>query len=311
MLLSLLVVPLTVPGLRVTEETTCKSYHFVHIGKTGGTMVWTALSEAYGDAVLEEHGIHLHGHDFRLGDGPEDACYFFFVRDPIERWVSGWLSRFRRGCPAHCQRWSPAESRLYTKWRTPSALAEAMGSSDPVTAAKAQEANNATLHTSYGFAHYLPNLEQLLPRIVFVGRTEELDSDLPRLCRRLGLPERSLDPVPEHQNPAELEWMKAISGKANSTLTHFLERDYSILETLHEANLIPSLEEVHKRKCSLGQKACVISTPAGFTFVSTSGSHVKNASSLEDTLRARWGEFWAERSLSEVLSDVFTGRGAS
>ena len=40
------------------------------------------------------------GHGHVLGDDA-NACYIFAVRDPIARWVSGFLSNARMGCPDH------------------------------------------------------------------------------------------------------------------------------------------------------------------------------------------------------------------
>ena len=66
--------------------------HFIHIGKTGGTAI---------KKLLARTKISFHSHGFLLGKGDPGDTYVFFVRDPVERWVSGYLSRLRQGCPAH------------------------------------------------------------------------------------------------------------------------------------------------------------------------------------------------------------------
>jgi len=42
------------------------------------------------------------GHSFVFGDGKSGSGYVFFVRDPADKWVSGFNSRLRQGCPALC-----------------------------------------------------------------------------------------------------------------------------------------------------------------------------------------------------------------
>ena len=37
-----------------------------------------------------------------FGDGKSGSGYVFFVRDPADKWVSGFNSRLRQGCPALC-----------------------------------------------------------------------------------------------------------------------------------------------------------------------------------------------------------------
>lgn len=71
--------------------------HFLHIGKTGGTEITQDLVKSKQIKL-----IFGHGHDFILGKGRPGDKYVFFVRDPCDRWVSGFLSRLRQGCPSHC-----------------------------------------------------------------------------------------------------------------------------------------------------------------------------------------------------------------
>ena len=76
-------------ALRTTDPV-----HFLHIGKTGGTAIKAAL-KAYPPAVT----LHVHPHRFALADVPRGERVFFFVRDPLSRFVSAFHSRKRRGLP--------------------------------------------------------------------------------------------------------------------------------------------------------------------------------------------------------------------
>ena len=79
--------------------------HFLHIGKTGGTAVKYALKR---NLVNKEYMIYLHGHEFKLRDVQKGAKAFFFLRDPVDRFVSGFYSRRRQGQPRIFSPWSQA-----------------------------------------------------------------------------------------------------------------------------------------------------------------------------------------------------------
>lgn len=100
--------------------------HFLHIGKTGGTAVKFALGNA-SDGAYE---IVLHGHGTTLEQVPPGDRFFFVLRDPVERFVSGFYSRQRQGRPRYRSPWSPAEERAFQHFDTPEALAIALSSSD-------------------------------------------------------------------------------------------------------------------------------------------------------------------------------------
>ncbi len=71
--------------------------HFLHIGKTGGTAVKYALSSY---SKNEKYEIILHGHETKLKDIPNGEKFFFFLRNPITRFTSGFYSRKRQGRPS-------------------------------------------------------------------------------------------------------------------------------------------------------------------------------------------------------------------
>src|SRR6056297_3418392 len=69
-----------------------KPVHFLHIRKAGGT----AIKEALKDIAVKQNVI-LHPHKTRLKDIPEGEKVFFFLRNPVSRFVSGFNSRLREG----------------------------------------------------------------------------------------------------------------------------------------------------------------------------------------------------------------------
>lgn len=66
--------------------------HLVHVGKTAGTALKWALVPA---AKQGRYELCLHRHADGLAAMPVGDRVFFVVRDPIDRFVSGFLSRER------------------------------------------------------------------------------------------------------------------------------------------------------------------------------------------------------------------------
>jgi hypothetical protein len=150
--------------------TQCKNIHFIHIGKTGGTSFKRLLQ------TKSSSRFKTHGHNFKLG-GSEDLrdCYTFFVRDPVDRWVSGFLSRLRQGCPSLCHRGRSSEFAVFHRYPTPNALAEALCGWDDM----AYWAENTIFHTRNSFVTYLPpqKLVKNIHRILFVGTLSNFTAD--------------------------------------------------------------------------------------------------------------------------------------
>jgi len=92
--------------------------HFLHIGKTGGTAVKHALKPVAAPGYLM-----LHGHDVRLHDVAPDEQVFFFLRDPLSRFVSAFYSRQREGRPRYVVPWTPDEEAAFGRFRTANELA--------------------------------------------------------------------------------------------------------------------------------------------------------------------------------------------
>jgi hypothetical protein len=178
--------------------------HFLHVRKTGGSAVRYALAP-----FAASHGIVIHGHKTRLADVPPGDRVFFFVRDPIERFASGFYSRFRRGRPLRDLTWTPSEERAFADFRHAGTLAEALSSPDPSLAERARFAMRGINHVSSSFADWF-TIDEIRARrasIVLLGLQERLSSDFAYVTARLGLPDDRLpeDPVLAHRTPPEFD----------------------------------------------------------------------------------------------------------
>ena len=86
--------------------------HFMHIGKTGGTALRFALHDVRSATAYR---LVLHGHRAHLDGIPVGEKFFFSVRDPIDRYVSAFLSRQRQGRPSHYRPWTEGEATAFSR----------------------------------------------------------------------------------------------------------------------------------------------------------------------------------------------------
>src|SRR5947209_7116183 len=117
--------------------------HLIHAGKTAGTAIKWALRDLTRDG---DYRLELHEHAVTLRDVPAGDRVFFVVRDPIDRFVSGFYSRQRQGRPRYNYPWSPDEEKAFTAFETADALAAALSSSDDAERAAAQDAMRSIQH---------------------------------------------------------------------------------------------------------------------------------------------------------------------
>ena len=197
--------------------------HFLHIGKTGGNAIKTALAP-----FAEARGLILtHRHAVRLEDVPEEDQVFFSLRDPVTRFISGFNSRLRKGAPRHNSRWTDGEAIAFGRFATPNALAEAIGTSE------GDQAMNAIGHVCTFYRTWLRDANYVASRqVIMIAKQETLASDFQRLTALLGLPDARLpdDPVLAHITPPGFETMLSKDGEAN--VRHWYADDIALYEAL-------------------------------------------------------------------------------
>lgn len=213
--------------------------HFMHIGKTGGTAISLTLARER----IRGYRLVIHGHDWTLRHLPSGDSVFFFVRDPVARFMSGFYSRYRQGQPRIHVPWSDDERLAFERFDTPNALARALSSDDFDERSAAAAAMKSIGHVRDGYDKWLGDesaLRAVRARILFVGATERLDEDFTALRKLLHLPETvrlPKDDVASHRNPAGLDY--SLDDVALANLRVWLGEDYSLLGVLQE--LFPEL----------------------------------------------------------------------
>ena len=178
--------------------------HFLHIGKTGGTALRYALADV---EEADQHEIELHTHATRLKDVPPGEKVVFFLRNPLDRFFSGFYSRKRKGAPRYNSQWSAEEAIAFNRFATPSEILTAAVSNDPQHRGFAIEALTSIGHIKDSFTYWLDSIEYLQarqPDILFVGFQESLDRDFDTLLGLIKLNEAVKLPQSDkesHRNP--------------------------------------------------------------------------------------------------------------
>jgi hypothetical protein len=166
---------------------------------------------------------------FTLANLPEDEFFFFALRDPISRFVSGFESRRRQGRPRYFKPWSKKERAIFKRFATANALAMALSSTDDDERESAEAAMGTLLHagtvwTWFGDEEAFAQREPFLLKVLF---TDRLDDDFADLTEKLGLgsfhPVLPHDDVGSHRAPSHAPLLEDAAVEA---LRHWYRRDY-------------------------------------------------------------------------------------
>jgi len=206
--------------------------HLLHIRKTGGTAVKHALQLGGSRTFL----IELHGHEVALRDVPPGELVFFFLRDPLTRFASGFYSRRRQGRPRYNFPWTAGETVAFARFHTANDLAEALSPTHPDHIA-AVNAMQAIRHVNSHYSDWLGDPDYLrsrAPDVLFIGFQEQLDTDFASLSRILRLPPQARLPTDDllaHRNPS-IDY--SLSDVAATNLRSWYAADYGLLALCQE-----------------------------------------------------------------------------
>lgn len=206
--------------------------HFIHVGKTGGSAIKHALRQC--SRKRSPYEIFLHSHRVTLMEIPRGEKVFFFVRDPIGRFVSGFYSRQRRGLPRYLTPWSREEEEAFRRFSTPGELARALSSPNADDKESARKAMQSIEHVKDSFWKWFGNEAYFTSRltdVLFIGSQERLAEDFAALKSLLGLPDEAAlpeDDVNAHRNPAGLD--KELQMDSLSALRVWFRAEYEFID---------------------------------------------------------------------------------
>jgi Sulfotransferase family len=186
------------------------TFHFLHVRKTGGTAIKEALRP-----VAAAFRLLLHSHQVKAASLPPDERYFLCLREPADRFVSGFNSRLRMGRPRYFSRWSAAEEVAFRHFKTANELAEAIDAKSSLRREAARAAIASIKHLALSQSAWLENRAS---EPIWVGFTESLDLDFARLRAQLQLPagiSLPADPTKSHRAPPDSCVYLSPRGRAN------------------------------------------------------------------------------------------------
>ena len=175
----------------------------------------------------------LHSHDFRLRDVPVGEKVFFFLRDPVSRFASGFMSRQRMGHPYYHVPWTAGEKQAFAVFRSPVELALALSDTDPAVRERAGCAMNHIGHVRTHYTDWFESknyLEERADDILFVGFQESMDTDFSRLRELLDIPESVKLPseaMEANRNPRKRD--AGLTLQAQTNLEKWYKEDYRFL----------------------------------------------------------------------------------
>ncbi len=194
---------------------------FLHIPKTGGTAIRTALETA--GTAGDSSAVRFFGHGCSL-DQLREHDVVFVIRDPIERVISAFYSRRRMGRPRYDSAHTPGEAITFGRWPELEPLILDVAAGDP----DAQSAWDAVPHLR-PLSAWLVDAEAIEgPNIAYIAHLPTLDREWPAMCGIWGISAASdlpTSPVAAHRAP---ERPPDLSQAARDALRLLLDDDYRL-----------------------------------------------------------------------------------
>lgn len=197
---------------------------FLHIGKNGGTQIINIFSK------LNDYRFNIkkQNHHIKLFDIPENCRYFFSIRKPVTRFVSGFYSRLRKGKPRIFVEWTDEEKFAFNNFKSANDLAESIFL-DNENGEKARIAITSIGHISHHQIDWFKEFSFLENRPpLFIIRQEKLTDDINQLLRLLNVKEDAKNlvdenPIISHRN--DYTYVQPLSDLAIKNLNKWYIRD--------------------------------------------------------------------------------------
>jgi hypothetical protein len=205
---------------------------FLHIGKNAGTQI-THLARQIEESV----GLKIVncGHETKLYMLPEDARYFFSIRNPVSRYKSGFYSRKRKGQPRIYNEWTEHEHLAFSTFEHANDLAESLFRNDK-QGREATQAIGSISHTSRHQIDWFQRTGQFftLNPPLWIIRQEYFDDDFSELLNKSNIAlsysdlKVSEDAMTTHKN--DYTEVPKFSDLAITNLKRWYARDFVFYE---------------------------------------------------------------------------------
>ena len=239
---------------------TSQVFHFIHIGRCAGTVIQKKFQEKFRYEQMSKHSIKIttekseiwfHSHKISLDMIPLGHKVFFVIRNPIERFISGFNRRLIRGSPSSMKNlrftllreepgsnnWNSEEKLVFTKYNSVLEFIESMFSAN-------KSLRNESLRNLRKIKHlgvlgsywdFFANKEYLESRkedILFALRLENLDADFSVLLGMLGISNPFKLPqlgAEANSNPTKTD-INLLSPRLIRKMEKFLQKEFLFLD---------------------------------------------------------------------------------
>jgi hypothetical protein len=172
---------------------------------------------------------------------PDTDAVFFFLRDPVARFVSVFERRRQEGGPRHKRPWTAGERRAFERFDSAQELAAALGSSNDDERAAAERAMRsiADLDSITAWLRSETLIRARRERIAFVGWQERLDADFAALVGLLGFAPTTTLPTDAYRaNRNESDSARReLTAPAADAVRRWYADDYRLIGVLEELGL--------------------------------------------------------------------------
>lgn len=209
--------------------------NFLHIPKTGGSAVKNTIGK---NLSSKKYQIHLRGHSCDLKEIPKGDKFFFFLRDPAQRFVSAFNHKKAGKQPWKHQK-IHEETVALARFKTANHLASSLSSDCEETRQAAIAAMNCIEHVNTCYLDWFHSHEYFLSRLpdaLYIGFQESLDQDFLALMDILQLP--NVTHLPDRNstaaNKAPAELSTELTETAKENLKIWYADDYDFLRLCQE-----------------------------------------------------------------------------
>jgi hypothetical protein len=209
-----------------------KQIHFLHISKNAGTQMGQLAQQISAD---DRYLVTKHNHTTKLYNIPANDDFFFSIRSPESRFVSGFYSRKRKGLPRIYSEWSVFEREAFGDFEHANDLAEALFAPGH-EGMRALCAINSVVHCAFEqLSWILPAGYFLRIRVpLMILRQEHFESDAAFLFELLEMkaaPVFDRSSVGSHAN--DYTGVPPLSAKAKANLRRWYAKDFEFYEKLN------------------------------------------------------------------------------
>lgn len=205
--------------------------HFLHIGKNAGTQIERRM-EALNTAQTR-YALVKHPHSVTLSGIPNGEAYFFSIRRPENRFVSGFYSRKRKGQPRIYKEWSAHEARAFAAFEHANDLAEALNG-EGARAKEAFSSMKAISHVSMNQVDWFSRQGFLFDERppVHVIRQEAFEEDFAMFLEKLGLEAKDAAPATDAVSAHRGDYENAppLSERARANLARWYAQDVAFYD---------------------------------------------------------------------------------